>query len=160
MTTSARPAGLEGIEMQERPERARRRPAHGGAATPCRNGEADSRLSENAGAVAVAEGAPSSGDGPSAGVPAGSGPAVAVLSRAECRVVGLVAEGFTNRAVAACLFVTPSTVEQHLTRVYRKLAVRSRVELAALWRAADDGAGDGGAALRESGNRRAPAVGR
>lgn len=77
---------------------------------------------------------------------------VALLSRAERRVVGLVAEGFTNRAVAARLFVTPSTVEQHLTRVYRKLDVRSRAGLTALWRAADDGAGDGSGC-------RAPAAG-
>ncbi|MFJ3817086.1 LuxR C-terminal-related transcriptional regulator [Streptomyces sp. NPDC090056] len=74
------------------------------------------------------------------------GSSLAVLSRAERRVVGLVAEGCTNRVVAARLFVTPSTVEQHLTRVYRKLGVRSRADLTALWRAA---AADGDAAARE-----------
>ena len=36
----------------------------------------------------------------------------------------------TNREVAAALFITPKTVESALTRVYRKLAVRSRTELA------------------------------
>ncbi|MFC8493903.1 LuxR C-terminal-related transcriptional regulator [Streptomyces sp. NPDC057235] len=86
----------------------------------------------------------------------GSSPAggpLTALSRAERRVVELVAEGCTNRAVAARLFVTPSTVEQHLTRVYRKLGVRSRADLAALWRAAADGdaapRGDRGAVVGE-----------
>jgi hypothetical protein len=40
------------------------------------------------------------------------------------------ATGQTNREVAAQLFTTVGTVEQHLTRIYRKLAVRSRTELA------------------------------
>jgi DNA-binding CsgD family transcriptional regulator len=44
-------------------------------------------------------------------------------------VARLVAEGKTNHEVAATLFVTPKTVEFHLTRIYRKLGVRSRVEL-------------------------------
>lgn len=42
----------------------------------------------------------------------------------------LVAAGRTNREVAAELFTTVSTVEAHLTRIYRKLGVRSRTELA------------------------------
>jgi DNA-binding NarL/FixJ family response regulator len=42
----------------------------------------------------------------------------------------LVAEGRTNREVAAALFVTPKTVEANLSRIYRKLGVRSRTELA------------------------------
>ena len=41
-----------------------------------------------------------------------------------------VAEGRTNREVAAALFVTEHTVEGALTRAYRKLGVRSRAELA------------------------------
>jgi DNA-binding CsgD family transcriptional regulator len=41
-----------------------------------------------------------------------------------------VAEGRTNREVAAALFVTDRTVEFHLTHIYRKLGVRSRAELA------------------------------
>jgi DNA-binding CsgD family transcriptional regulator len=47
----------------------------------------------------------------------------------------LVAEGRTNREVAAALFVTEHTVEAALTRVYRKLGVRSRGELAVRLRA-------------------------
>ena len=49
---------------------------------------------------------------------------------AETRVAALVAEGKTNREVAAALFVTDHTVEFHLSRIYRKLGVRSRAELA------------------------------
>ncbi|MFE9683991.1 helix-turn-helix transcriptional regulator [Streptomyces sp. NPDC006285] len=60
------------------------------------------------------------------------GDPVAALTRAERRVVLLAAAGCTNRAIAARLYVTPSTVEQHLTHVYRKLRVRSRGDLAQL----------------------------
>jgi DNA-binding CsgD family transcriptional regulator len=52
------------------------------------------------------------------------------LTEAERRIVALVAEGRTNRDVAARLFVTEHTVEGALTRAYRKLGVRSRSELA------------------------------
>jgi DNA-binding CsgD family transcriptional regulator len=54
------------------------------------------------------------------------------LTHAERRVAALVAEGKKNREVAAQLFTTVSTVEAHLTRIYRKLGVRSRTELARL----------------------------
>lgn len=52
------------------------------------------------------------------------------LTDAERRVAALVAEGHTNREVAAALFLSERTVESHLSRIYRKLAVRSRAELA------------------------------
>jgi DNA-binding CsgD family transcriptional regulator len=52
------------------------------------------------------------------------------LTSAERRVAALVAGGRTNREVAAQLFTTVGTVEVHLTRIYRKLGVRSRTELA------------------------------
>ena len=52
------------------------------------------------------------------------------LTPAEERVAALVAEGHTNKEVAAALFLTERTVEFHLTHVYRKLGVRSRSELA------------------------------
>ncbi|MEU9443060.1 AAA family ATPase [Streptomyces sp. NPDC048304] len=60
------------------------------------------------------------------------GDPVAVLTRAERRVAVLAAGGCTNRAIAARLYVTPSTVEQHLTNVYRKLRLKSRADLAEL----------------------------
>ena len=44
----------------------------------------------------------------------------------------LVAAGRTNREVAAGLFTTVATVEAHLTRIYAKLRIRSRTELARL----------------------------
>jgi DNA-binding NarL/FixJ family response regulator len=53
-----------------------------------------------------------------------------LLTAAESRVAGLVAAGHTNKQVAAELFTTVSTVEAHLTRIYRKLGIRSRSELA------------------------------
>ena len=49
---------------------------------------------------------------------------------AEQRVAALVAEGRTNQEVAAALFLAERTVASHLTRVYAKLGVRSRTELA------------------------------
>jgi len=51
------------------------------------------------------------------------------LSEAEQRVATLAAAGHSNREIAEHLFVTVSTVEQHLTHIYRKLLVRRRSEL-------------------------------
>ncbi len=52
------------------------------------------------------------------------------LTPAEARIAALVAEGKTNREVAAALFLSERTVEGHLSRVFAKLGVRSRTELA------------------------------
>jgi DNA-binding CsgD family transcriptional regulator len=52
------------------------------------------------------------------------------LTPAERRVADLVAKGRTNAEVAAALFLAERTVASHLTRVYAKLGVRSRTELA------------------------------
>ena len=52
------------------------------------------------------------------------------LTVAERRIAALVAEGLTNREVAATLFLAEHSVETALSRVYRKLGVRSRTELA------------------------------
>ncbi|WP_216592279.1 helix-turn-helix transcriptional regulator [Verrucosispora sioxanthis] len=57
--------------------------------------------------------------------------AVAVLSEAEHRVAALAAAGYSNREISAKLFITISTVEQHLTRTYRKLNVARRGDLPA-----------------------------
>jgi DNA-binding CsgD family transcriptional regulator len=51
------------------------------------------------------------------------------LTAAERRVAALVAEGQTNREVAAALFLGERTVASHLTHIYAKLGVRSRTEL-------------------------------
>jgi DNA-binding CsgD family transcriptional regulator len=58
-------------------------------------------------------------------------PAPVLLSPAERRVATLASDGHSNRAIAAKLFVTESTVEQHLTKIYRKLKVRRREDLLA-----------------------------
>ena len=47
----------------------------------------------------------------------------------ERRIADLVALGRRNREIAGELFVSVATVEAHLTRIYRKLGVRSRTEL-------------------------------
>jgi DNA-binding CsgD family transcriptional regulator len=60
----------------------------------------------------------------------GRAPSGTALTPSEERVAALVAEGRTNREVATALFVTEHTVEAALTRVYRKLGIRSRAELA------------------------------
>ena len=51
------------------------------------------------------------------------------LTTAERRVAERAARGMTNAEIAETLFITVSTVEQHLTRVYRKLGVTRRREL-------------------------------
>jgi DNA-binding NarL/FixJ family response regulator len=52
------------------------------------------------------------------------------LTTSELRVAELVAEGRTNREIAAALFLGERTVASHLTHVYAKLGLRSRTELA------------------------------
>lgn len=58
----------------------------------------------------------------------------AELTPQEEAVTSLVAQGLSNREVAAELYVSPKTVQYHLTRIYAKLGIRSRSELAALRR--------------------------
>jgi DNA-binding CsgD family transcriptional regulator len=54
------------------------------------------------------------------------------LTPQELQVALTVARGATNREAGAALFLSPKTIEAHLGRVYRKLDIRSRTELAAL----------------------------
>ncbi len=61
------------------------------------------------------------------GASANSG--VAGLSEAQRRVAELAALGHTNQEISRKLFITVSTVEQHLTRVFRKLGVDGRDQL-------------------------------
>jgi ATP/maltotriose-dependent transcriptional regulator MalT len=58
------------------------------------------------------------------------GEALAALTASERRVARLAADGLTNRAIAHQLVVSVKAVEWHLSRVYRKLGIRSRVGLA------------------------------
>jgi DNA-binding CsgD family transcriptional regulator/tetratricopeptide (TPR) repeat protein len=60
----------------------------------------------------------------------GRSPSPGDLTPTEGRVAELVAEGLQTKQVAAALFVSPKTVEGHLTNIYAKLGVHSRTELA------------------------------
>jgi len=60
-----------------------------------------------------------------------AGGGVGALSPRECEVAGLVADGRTNREIAARLFLSEKTIETVLSRVFRKLGVRSRADVAA-----------------------------
>ncbi|MEJ6018916.1 helix-turn-helix transcriptional regulator [Corynebacterium sp. H113] len=53
------------------------------------------------------------------------------LTPQEHEIVALVMQGATNRDVASELYLSPKTVEYHLTRAYRKLGIRNRAELPA-----------------------------
>ena len=57
--------------------------------------------------------------------------AASALTASEHRVASLAVMGYTNREIADRLYVTPSTVEQHLTRVFRKLGIKRRSDLPA-----------------------------
>jgi DNA-binding CsgD family transcriptional regulator len=52
------------------------------------------------------------------------------LTETERRVAALIAQGHTNREVAAAMFVTQNTVQTHIRHIFQKLGVRSRTELA------------------------------
>lgn len=56
---------------------------------------------------------------------------VSSLTTQELEVAHHAASGLTNKEIAAQLFLSPKTVEFHLTRIYRKLRIRTRTELPA-----------------------------
>ncbi|MFE9102628.1 AAA family ATPase [Actinomadura geliboluensis] len=66
-------------------------------------------------------------------------PGHAALSDGERRIAVLVGQGATNQQVATRLFLSVKTVEASLTRIYRKLGIRSRAQLGALVAAGLDG---------------------
>ena len=61
----------------------------------------------------------------------GCPPPAVHLSRRERQLITLVAAGQRNREIAASLSITPATVRVYLTALFRKLGLKSRVELAA-----------------------------
>ncbi|TDD44566.1 helix-turn-helix transcriptional regulator [Nonomuraea terrae] len=68
--------------------------------------------------------------GESAEAPAGS--ALDALTPQELRIAGLVADGLSSKEIAARLFLSPRTVEYHLYKIYPKLGIGTRTELARL----------------------------
>ena len=69
----------------------------------------------------------------------GRAPSSLELTPTEDRVAALVAAGSTNREAADALFVSIHTVEANLRRIYRKLGVRSRTELASKYQSDPSG---------------------
>jgi DNA-binding CsgD family transcriptional regulator len=90
------------------------------------------RLFEQLGAEAWARRARTELRATGASLPSETPALFAALTAHEVQVAQLVAEGRTNREIAAALFIAPKTVEHHLSRVFRKLGIRRRAELAAL----------------------------
>ncbi|MFG3498244.1 AAA family ATPase [Streptomyces sp. NPDC047928] len=86
------------------------------------------RLLDDAGAIGARDGGP----GRRRRSAAGSRPVQGweSLTASERKVARLIAAGHTNRSAAEVLVVSPHTVNAHLTAVFRKLSVRSRVQLA------------------------------
>ncbi|OLT00529.1 hypothetical protein BJF90_35050 [Pseudonocardia sp. CNS-004] len=68
------------------------------------------------------------------------GTPIDTLTPQEFQTARLVAEGLNNVEAAAALFLSRKTVEAHLSRVYRKLGLRSRTDLARVF--ADSGPAD------------------
>ena len=66
------------------------------------------------------------------------GPGDAPLTSQETRVALLAAQGMSNREIGASLFLSPKTIERHLSNVFRKRGFRSRTELAAVFARSTD----------------------
>jgi len=87
-------------------------------------------LAESCGAAPLADQARSQLSATGARVRAARPSGPDALTASERRVADMAREGLTNRQIAQALFVTPKTVEVHLSSVYRKLGISSRNDLA------------------------------
>ena len=65
-------------------------------------------------------------------VQARSGGSLRELTPQELQVAMVVARGASNAEAAAALFLSPKTIEYHLSNIYRKTGLESRTELAQL----------------------------
>ncbi|MFF5563883.1 LuxR C-terminal-related transcriptional regulator [Streptomyces sp. NPDC012623] len=85
-----------------------------------------------AGAGAAADGGPFAGSGTVTVLREREAPPVAhaSLSAHESRLTRMMLDGLTNHQMAASLGVSSRAVEQHITRIYRKLAISRRAQLA------------------------------
>ncbi|MFR9675267.1 AAA family ATPase [Streptomyces sp. TR06-5] len=88
--------------------------------------------------------------GPGGALPSrrsGGGGGAESLTGNEARIASLVGEGATNREVATRMFLSVKTIEASLTRIYRKLGVRSRTQLGTRLRSGADAREAGGDAV-------------
>lgn len=92
---------------------------------------ADAVAGTDAGLIGGGPGTVSALRGRDAGTSVGH-PAVGyeALSAHESRLARMMVDGMTNQQMAACLGVSSRAVEQHITRIYRKLAISRRAQLA------------------------------
>ena len=54
-----------------------------------------------------------------------------ILTKKEMEVCALVAKGYSNEQIAACLYIEKGTVKNHITSIYLKTGIKNRTELAA-----------------------------
>jgi len=100
------------------------------AATQQRHGWASVCAAQDLAELVKRGGTPATGADQRARAAAGAGAQPAALSPRERQVADLVLRGLTNRQIATRLRCSPHTVNFHVRNIYRKLGIRSRVEIA------------------------------
>ena len=65
-----------------------------------------------------------------AAAPAEAGEGASLLTRREWEVAALIAKGYTNKAIAAELVLSPHTVGGHVERLFNKLGISTRAQVA------------------------------
>jgi two-component system nitrate/nitrite response regulator NarL len=75
-----------------------------------------------------------------------AGPVAARLTPREQEILGLLADGLEQEAIADRLFITPKTVAKHIERILSKLGVHSRAQAVGLALRGDSSEGQGGGA--------------